>query len=113
MIHVISEENDTLIDYPKEKIRTAAIRVSLMEGGASGPFLGLSLDEEKPQDQSFHVQGLTFVVDKSLLKLCGTIEIDFIETGNSSGFKITAANPLISKDEKYSSGPYEQWTMYH
>ena len=84
-----------------------------MEGGTSGQFLGLSHDEEKPQDESFHVQGLTFVVEKSLLEQCGTINIDFIEAGNNSGFKITAANPLISEEDNCSSVPYGSRGLSH
>lgn len=93
LINVIAMENNTLIHHPTEKKRITAIRVSLMEGGTSGPSLEFSLDEEKPQDESFYVQGLLFIVDKCLLEQCGTINIDFIEAGNNSGFKITAANP--------------------
>lgn len=85
-----------------------------MEGGTSGLFLGLSLDEEKPQDESFHVQGLIFIVDKCLLEQCGTINIDYVEAGNNSGFKITAANPILSKDDNYSSGPHDgSRGLYH
>lgn len=105
-------ENATLTHPAEEKRRTSAIRVSLVEGGASGPFLGLTFDKEKPQDETFHVQGLTFIMDKRLLEQCGTINIDFIEAGESSGFKITAANPLFSTDE-YSPVPYGVQNLYH
>lgn len=68
-----------------------------MDEGFSGPFLGLSLDEEKPYDESFSVKGVTFIVDKILLEQCGGINIDFIEAGNRSGFKVTATNPLLAE----------------
>lgn len=106
-------ENKTFIHHLEEKGRGAAIRVSLMEGGTSSPSLGLSLDEEKPQDEAFHVQGLLFIVDKGLLEQCGAINIDFIETGNTPGFKVTAANPLFSRDDTYSSGLYASRGLCH
>lgn len=98
---------------PNEKIGTTAIRVSLMERGALGPVLGLSLDELKPEDELFHVQGLTFVMDKNLLEQCGSINIDFVEDGDNPGFKVTAENPLLSANDNYSSAPYQSWGVYH
>ena len=73
-----------------------SIRVSVVEEKGAVPFLGLSLDEEKPQDKSFCIQGVRFIMDKILLEQCGTINIDFIEGENRSGFKITSANSLLS-----------------
>jgi len=107
---------EPVIHYPQEKRRILALRVSLIEGGISGPFLGLSLDEEKPQDELFLIRELIFVVDKCLLEQCGSIKIDFIEAGNNSDigrFKITAANPLFSKDDNFSSGPYGSPGLCH
>lgn len=86
-----------MINYPKEShMRVLAIRVSVVEDKGTVPFLGLSLDEEKPQDDSFCIQGVTFIVDKALLEQCGTINIDFIEEESQSGFKVTSANSLLS-----------------
>lgn len=89
-------ENNKLINYPKEShMRVLALRVSLVEEKGVVPFLGLSLDEEKPQDESFCIQGVTFIMDKFLFAQCGTINIDFIEGESCSGFKITSANSLF------------------
>ncbi len=74
-----------------------AIRVSLVEEEGATAFLELSLDEEKPQDESFCIQGVSFIVNKFLLKQCGSINIDFVEGEDCSGFKITSANPLLSE----------------
>ena len=85
-----------MINYPKESLMTVlAIRVSVVEETGAVPFLGLSLDEEKSQDESFCIQGVTFIMDKILLEQCGAINIDFIEGENPSGFKITSANSLF------------------
>ena len=96
MVKVIAMENNNLIIYPKENhIMVLAIRVSVVEEEGAVPFFGLSLDEEKPQDESFCIQGVTFIVDKILLEQCGTINIDFIEGESCSGLKITSANSLL------------------
>jgi len=39
---------------------------------------------------------LTFLIDQDLLSTCGSIKLDFIESGYRSGFSITAANPVSS-----------------
>ncbi|BHH82421.1 HesB-like (seleno)protein [Desulforhopalus sp. 52FAK] len=84
-----------MINYPKEShMMVLEIRVSMVEEEGAIPYLRLSLDEEKPQDETFCVQGVTFIVDKILLKQCGAINIDFIEGENNSGFRITSANSL-------------------
>ena len=90
-------ENNKLINYPKENhMSVLAIRVSVVEEKGVVPFLGLSLDEEKPHDESFCIQGVTFIMDKILFAQCGTINIDFIEGESPSGFKVTSANSLLS-----------------
>jgi iron-sulfur cluster assembly protein len=97
LVKVIAMENNKLIIYHKEnQMMVLAIRVSVVEEKGAVLFLGLSLDEEKPQDESFCIQGVTFIVDKILLEQCGAINIDFIEGVSRSGFKITSANSLIA-----------------
>ena len=97
VVKVIAMENNKLKNYPKEShMMVLSIRVSVVEEKGAVPFLGLSLDEEKPQDESFCIEGVTFIMDKILLEQCGTINIDFIEGESCSGFKITSANSLLS-----------------
>ncbi|NOX79663.1 MAG: hypothetical protein GXP57_00960 [Deltaproteobacteria bacterium] len=37
---------------------------------------------------------MTFLIEQGLLSTCGSIKLDFIESGYRSGFSITAANPV-------------------
>jgi Fe-S cluster assembly iron-binding protein IscA len=37
---------------------------------------------------------MKFLIEESLLKTCGSIKIDFIDSGMRSGFSITSANPI-------------------
>ncbi|WP_205747681.1 IscA/HesB family protein [Desulforhopalus sp. IMCC35007] len=104
-LKITSMENDKLINYPQENNSFSAIRVSLVQDGCFGPFLGLSFDQEKPQDESFQIHELTFIMEKSLLKKCGGISIDFNEAGSFSGFTITSVNPLSLGEECCSPGP--------
>jgi Fe-S cluster assembly iron-binding protein IscA len=63
----------------------SAIRIALMQGGCSGPSLGLALDEAKASDKVFEEGTLKFLVDGDLLDKCGTVKV---------GFAITSANSL-------------------
>lgn len=99
-------ENDKLINYRQENNMFSAIRVSLVEGGCFGLVLGLSFDQKKPEDESFQIDELTFIMEKSLFEQCGGITIDFNEAGIFSGFTITSVNPLSLGDESCSSGSF-------
>lgn len=96
MLDVTAEANEKLVGYMKDNNITSALRVTLMQGGCSGPSLGLALDEEKPLDELFKRQDLTFLIEKNLLQQCGDITIDYLEAGSRSGFNISSSNPLPS-----------------
>ncbi len=104
MLDVTAQANEKLVDYMQENNIKSALRVALMQGGCSGPSLGLALDEEKPMDELFQRQDLTFLVDRQLLQQCGSITIDFVDAGNRSGFSVHSSNPLPVTGGGCSSG---------
>jgi len=104
MLVVTAQANEKLVGYMKDNNISSALRVMLMQGGCSGPSLGLALDEEKPLDELFQRQALKFLVEKNLLQQCGSITIDYLEAGSRSGFNISSSNPLPSSGSGCSSG---------
>jgi Fe-S cluster assembly iron-binding protein IscA len=54
----------------------------------------LALDEPKDNDTTMEQDGLTFLVDNDLLKDCGDIKVDFVESGMRSGFSISSTIPV-------------------
>jgi Fe-S cluster assembly iron-binding protein IscA len=50
----------------------------------------MALDEPSAGDEVIENNGLTFLVDKSLLEEAKPIEVDFIVTPNGSGFKLSS-----------------------
>jgi iron-sulfur cluster assembly protein len=104
MLEVTDLANEKLLEYMKANNITSLLRVALMQGGCSGPSLGLALDEEKPTDELFARQGLTFLVEKNLHQQCGNITVDYLDAGSRSGFSITSANPLPDTGGGCSSG---------
>lgn len=83
-----------LKEYMGQNNIESALRVALMQGGCSGASLGLALDEPKENDEIFENNDLKFVVEKSLLEMCGSINLEFVNAGPRSGFSITSANPV-------------------
>ena len=83
-----------LKEYMEQNNITSALRIALMQGGCSGPSLGLALDEPKDNDRTFENNGLKFLVEKGLLETCGSIKVEFIDAGPRSGFGITSKIPL-------------------
>ena len=67
------------------------IRVFL-SNGCGGPQVALALDDAKPNDRTFEVAGIKYLVDNAFLAQAQPIEIDFA----GSGFKISSALELSS-----------------
>jgi Fe-S cluster assembly iron-binding protein IscA len=51
----------------------------------------MALDEPKIEDERFEEKGIKFIIDKDLLNQAQPINVDFIESAQSSGFKLTSA----------------------
>jgi iron-sulfur cluster assembly protein len=83
-----------LKEYMEQNNIDSALRVALMQGGCSGPSLGLALDEPKDDDKIFENNSLKFLIEKGLLETCGSIKVEYIDAGPRSGFGITSAKPI-------------------
>lgn len=104
MLDVTTVANEKLVGYMKDNNISSALRVMAIQGGCSGPSLGLALDEEKPLDEVFQQQDLKILIEKTLLQQCGSITIDYVEAGSRSGFNISSTNPLPGGGGGCSSG---------
>ena len=80
--------------YMEQNSIDSAIRIALMQGGWSGPSLGLALDEPKDSDKVFDQDELKFLIEAGLLTSCGSIKVDFVDAGPRSGFSISSSIPL-------------------
>jgi iron-sulfur cluster assembly protein len=104
MLEVTTQASEKLIQYLQVNNVSASLRVAVMQGGCSGPSLGLALDEEKPTDELFVQESLSILIEKDLMQQCGSITVDYAEAGSRSGFTITSANPLPNTGGGCSSG---------
>lgn len=104
MLDISDLAAEKLLAYLKDNNISSPLRIAIMQGGCSAPALGLALDEKQASDESFTCQGLTFLVEKSLLEQCGTIKVDFVDAGPRSGFSVSSATPLPGAADGCSSG---------
>jgi iron-sulfur cluster assembly protein len=58
--------------------------------------LRLVLDEPKDDDDSYEVEGLTYLINKDLSTQSGAVKVDFIDNGWQQGFSVTSEKPLFS-----------------
>lgn len=73
---------------------SSALRIAIMDGGCSGPMLGLALDEKKENDDVITVDALDFLIDKALIAKTGAIKVDFLDHSENTGFSITSENSI-------------------
>jgi len=83
----ISDEAKRNIDAYFQDKEKSSIRIYLNQGGCSGPFLGLALDEATDADSSVELAGFDFVVEKNLLADASPIHIDM----GPMGFRLTSS----------------------
>ena len=72
------------------------LRLFVQAGGCSGFSYGLAFDKRNPDDAAQEFEGFSVVVDpKSLPHLAGLV-VDFVDTVQEQGFKITNPNAKSS-----------------
>ncbi len=104
MVEVTDSAQEKLAEYMVQNNITSPLRVMMMQGGCSGPALGLALDEEKDNDEVTSLAKVTVLVEKELLLQCGNIVVDFVDAGSRSGFSISSDKPLPGGGGGCSSG---------
>lgn len=86
------------------------LRVYVAGGGCSGLQYGMALDENvDPEDETFSVDGIGLVVDRTSLRYLAGSVVDYITTDMGGGFKIE--NPNATKScgcgSSFSAGDEE------
>jgi len=56
--------------------------------------LRLVLDEPKENDETYEIEGLTYLIDKDLAAQGGKIKVDYIDNGWQQGFSLSSEKPL-------------------
>ncbi|KMY69309.1 hypothetical protein AAU61_04980 [Desulfocarbo indianensis] len=93
MVEVTPQASEAIKAIMTEKNLEGALRL-FMQQGCGGAQLALGIDEKRPGDDSFEVDGLTYVVAKELGAVTGKLTLDFVNESSQAGFTITAEKPL-------------------
>lgn len=97
MLEITASAISNIKNYLLQEKTDSAIRIAMISGGCAGPKLGITLDESKKHDRTFDQDGISFVVDESLLVACGAIKVDFINRKwGGDGFTVTSAKQVDS-----------------
>lgn len=89
MFEISEIAKQQIADYFKDK-EIVPLRIFLNQGGCGGPSLALALDEVTETDTSFEIDGITYVVDSTLMEQAKPIKIDFM----GMGFNISSSLKL-------------------
>ncbi len=93
MLTVTAKANEKITDFLKEQKEPSYIRFFLSEGGCSGPSIGMGLDEPEENDEIIKDNGVTYLIEKTLLDQVKPISVDFVESERGSGFSISSSLP--------------------
>ena len=72
--------------------KPAVLRIDVVAGGCAGFKYNLDFDEEKKSDVRIESQGIIIVMNRESEKLAKGAKIDYLDTLNESGFRISNPN---------------------
>ena len=79
--------------FKHEKKEDYGLRISIIPGGCSGYSYGLEFDKDsKDNDIVMEEKGVKIMIDKESLKMIKGAKMDFVDSLQGSGFKITNPN---------------------
>jgi iron-sulfur cluster assembly protein len=92
MFTVTETAQKQIKEYFKDK-EIKPIRVFLNQSGCCGPQLAMGLDDKRANDSVFKVDGVQYLIDKTLLVQAQPVSVDYV----SNGF-------MVSSELKFDSG---------
>ncbi len=92
MFQVTEKAIEMIRKFQKDKDEIPPIRLKLFPSSCGTPTLQMTVDELQENDETFHEDGLTFLIDKQLLEQVKPVKIDYVHTpsGEDDGFSISA-----------------------
>jgi len=92
-----SRAADKIRDLMQKQEKVSGLRFAAMPGGCSGYSYVLAFEEKPTQnDEVLEEKGIRVFVDKYMLPLLQGSRVDFVDSLQGSGFKITNPNAKSS-----------------
>lgn len=87
----LDEKTKEALSSKLKEFEKSAVRFMIKGFGWGGPTLGVVLDEQKPEDISEIVEGITFVVDKDEEYIFEDSKIVYTKTLFGDSFKVISS----------------------
>ena len=91
-----AEKVHEFLESQDADISLAGLRVGVRGGGCSGFQYQLAFDEQRPEDAVFESHGLKLLVDKESLPFVSGSTIDYEESLQGAGFKVSNPNVVAA-----------------
>tara|TARA_Y100000034_G_scaffold134385_1_gene202639 strand:- start:41 stop:562 length:522 start_codon:yes stop_codon:yes gene_type:complete len=83
---------EKLKEMAKKEDKATILRINAVSGGCAGLQYDMDFDEEKQSDIRIESQGVVFVMNKDSEKLIKGGNIDYVDTSDDKGFRISNKN---------------------
>ena len=83
---------EKLKEMAEKENKPAVLRIDVVAGGCAGFKYNLDFDEEKQSDVRIESRGVIFVMNKESEKLIKCGNIDYLDTSDDKGFRISNPN---------------------
>ena len=90
--YVTPKAAEKLKEMAEKENKPAVLRIDVVAGGCAGFKYNLDFDEEKKSDVRIESQGIIIVMNRESEKLAKGAKIDYLDTLNESGFRISNPN---------------------
>jgi iron-sulfur cluster assembly protein len=91
-----AEKVQEFLDSQDADVTLAGLRVGVRGGGCSGFQYQLAFDEQRDQDEVFESHGLKLLVDRESLPFVSGSTIDYEESLQGAGFKVSNPNVVAA-----------------
>ena len=92
MFEITENAQIRIKELVKKRQLITPIRIIASRGGCCGSYFSIGFDESRTDDEVITYDGLTYVINKTLLEQEKPIRVDYIESPEGDGFRITVQN---------------------
>ncbi len=75
MLEVTPAATTAMVDHFKDKEKKP-VRILMLTGGCGIRYFGVAMEDSRPNDDQFDVEGITYLIDHKILEDFGPIKVD-------------------------------------
>ncbi|BEQ16858.1 IscA/HesB family protein [Desulfoferula mesophila] len=93
MMEVTPAASEALKAVMAEKNLEPPIRIFL-QSGCSGSQLAMGVDQARDGDDTYDVDGISYVIEAKLAEVVGDMKLDYLTDAEQQGFMLSSSKPL-------------------